>query len=380
MISKLVLITLSQSVYHLQFAKNLNLECYQDQANNLIIKKPASPGYENAPTVILQAHMDMVCEKNADVVHDFKKDPIHILRDGDRIHADGTTLGADDATGVAFAMCVLEDESIVHPNLEVILTTDEEAGMSGIQALDFSKIQGRVIINLDCSDEGIVVGCAGSAVVRFDLKEERETVNADEETVKLRVQGLKGGHSGLDITKERGNANVLLTRILASAEDRTGTKLVTITGGLQNNAICREAEAAVTIAKDKKAELQDLVQEWQKILKKEFKISDPDVKVVLDEAEKAETRFTAEGSAKIIDFMMSLDSGVIAMNMEVPGVAETSGNVGTIVTDNDTVTVRVCYRSGLNSKKEYTIEKSQTSRENGTCRICGRIQFFRVGV
>ena len=347
------------SDYIYNFAKNLNLECYQDQANNLIIKKPASPGYENAPTVILQAHMDMVCEKNADVVHDFKKDPIHILRDGDRIHADGTTLGADDATGVAFAMCVLEDESIVHPNLEVILTTDEEAGMSGIQALDFSKIQGRVIINLDCSDEGIVVGCAGSAVVRFDLKEERETVNADEETVKLRVQGLKGGHSGLDITKERGNANVLLTRILASAEDRTGTKLVTITGGLQNNAICREAEAAVTIAKDKKAELQDLVQEWQKILKKEFKISDPDVKVVLDEAEKAETRFTAEGSAKIIDFMMSLDSGVIAMNMEVPGVAETSGNVGTIVTDNDTVTVRVCYRSGLNSKKEYTIEKSK---------------------
>ena len=347
------------SDYIYNFAKNLNLECYQDQANNLIIKKPASPGYENAPTVILQAHMDMVCEKNADVVHDFKKDPIHILRDGDRIHADGTTLGADDATGVAFAMCVLEDESIVHPNLEVILTTDEEAGMSGIQALDFSKIQGRVIINLDCSDEGIVVGCAGSAVVRFDLKEERETVNADEETVKLRVQGLKGGHSGLDITKERGNANVLLTRILASAEDRTGTKLVTITGGLQNNAICREAEAAVTIAKEKKAELQDLVQEWQKILKKEFKISDPDVKVVLDEAEKAETRFTAEGSAKIIDFMMSLDSGVIAMNMEVPGVAETSGNVGTIVTDNDTVTVRVCYRSGLNSKKEYTIEKSR---------------------
>lgn len=135
----------------------------------------------------------------------------------------------------------------------------------------------------------------------------------------------------------------------------------------------------VTIAKDKKAELQDLVQEWQKILKKEFKISDPDVKVVLDEAEKAETRFTAEGSAKIIDFMMSLDSGVIAMNMEVPGVAETSGNVGTIVTDNDTVTVRVCYRSGLNSKKEYTIEKSQTSRENGTCRICGRIQFLPSG-
>lgn len=352
------------SDYIYNFAKNLNLECYQDQANNLIIKKPASPGYENAPTVILQAHMDMVCEKNADVVHDFKKDPIHILRDGDRIHADGTTLGADDATGVAFAMCVLEDESIVHPNLEVILTTDEEAGMSGIQALDFSKIQGRVIINLDCSDEGIVVGCAGSAVVRFDLKEERETVNADEETVKLRVQGLKGGHSGLDITKERGNANVLLTRILASAEDRTGTKLVTITGGLQNNAICREAEAAVTIAKDKKAELQDLVQEWQKILKKEFKISDPDVKVVLDEAEKAETRFTAEGSAKIIDFMMSLDSGVIAMNMEVPGVAETSGNVGTIVTDNDTVTVRVCYRSGLNSKKEYTIEKSRCKLSN----------------
>ena len=115
------------SDYIYNFAKNLNLECYQDQANNLIIKKPASPGYENAPTVILQAHMDMVCEKNADVVHDFKKDPIHILRDGDRIHADGTTLGADDATGVAFAMCVLEDESIVHPNLEVILTTDEEA-------------------------------------------------------------------------------------------------------------------------------------------------------------------------------------------------------------------------------------------------------------
>ena len=191
------------SDYIYTFCKKLGLETYQDKTNNLIIKKPATSGYENAPTVVLQAHLDMVCEKNADTVHDFKKDPIRIMRDGDRIYADGTTLGADNATGLAFAMCVLESKEIPHPALEVVFTADEEAGMSGIKALDFSRIKGRVILNLDCSDEGIVVGCAGSSVVRMKLKAARGPLKDSMVCMKLKIRGLKGGHSGLDITKER---------------------------------------------------------------------------------------------------------------------------------------------------------------------------------
>ena len=347
------------SDYIYTFCKELGLETYQDKTNNLIIKKPATSGYENAPTVVLQAHLDMVCEKNADTVHDFKKDPIRIMRDGDRIYADGTTLGADNATGLAFAMCVLESKEIPHPALEVVFTADEEAGMSGIKALDFSRIKGRVILNLDCSDEGIVVGCAGSSVVRMKLKAARGPLKDSMVCMKLKIRGLKGGHSGLDITKERGNANVIITRILVDAENELGAQLSWISGGLQTNAICREAEAVVAVEEKKRNEWKVLIERWENILKKEFKVSDPEVTVISEEVGNADDCFDQAGTERVLDFLMNIDSGLIAMNMEVPGVAETSGNVGTISTEGEEITVRVNYRSGLESKKRYIVEKNR---------------------
>ena len=347
------------SDYICRFCEDRGLEVWQDEAYNLIIKKDATPGYENAPTVILQAHLDMVCEKNAGTDHDFTKDPIPVLRDGDRIYADGTTLGADDGTGVAFAMAVLEADDIPHPRLEVVLTADEEAGMSGIKAIDFSKITGRVIINLDCSDQGIVVGCAGSAVIRLELPVEREAVPGNWECGELQIRGLKGGHSGLDITKERGNANVLLARILSSLAETCRVRVGGFRGGLQTNAICREAEAKIAFPAERRGEVETCLEEWERILKKEFKISDPDVRVVLAEPAEGWGMLTLESQEKLLDAMLNIDCGVIAMNAEVPGVPETSGNIGVVTTESGNVVIRTLYRSCYDSKKQYVVDRNR---------------------
>ena len=345
------------SDYIYKFCTDRGFDTYQDEANNLIIKKPATPGYEKAPITILQAHMDMVCEKNADKIHDFKKDPIPVVRDGDRIHADGTTLGADDGTGVAFALCVLESKDIPHPALEVVLTTDEEAGMSGIKALDFSRIQGRVVVNLDCSDEGIVVGCAGCTSIRMELNLDKEVLPEGYELGELKIRGLSGGHSGLDITKERGNANVLLARILSSLGSETEILLGAVSGGLQTNAICREAQAVIAFPSDRKQKVLELVEKWDQIFKNEFKASDPDVRVSLENGSVQEKVFTKESTQRYLDLVLNIDGGVIAMNAEVPGVPETSGNIGVISTEENRIIVRVLYRSCYDSKKSYVLDK-----------------------
>ncbi len=354
------------SDYICRFCKDRELWVLQDEAYNLIIRKPATPGYEKAPVVVLQAHLDMVCEKNGDKVHDFEKDPITVLRDGDRIYGDGTTLGADDATGVAFAMCVLEAEGLSHPALEVVLTADEEAGMSGIKALDFDQLQGRVIINLDCSDEGIVVGCAGSAVVRMSLELERETVPGNWESGTVKIRGLKGGHSGLDITKERGNANVLLARLLSGLACTCRVRLGSFDGGLQTNAICREAEAKIAFPADSRDTLLQCIMDWENIFRKEFKISDPDVQVLMEDTAEPWGVYTEEGAERLLDTLLNIDCGVMAMNVEVPGVPETSGNIGVVTSARSGVVIRTLYRSCLDSKKQYAIDKNRR-----LARLCG---------
>lgn len=347
------------SDYIYQFCKERGIEIWQDTSNNLIAKKPATPGYENAPIVILQAHLDMVCEKNAGTVHDFTKDPLSVRRDKDRIYAEGTTLGADDATGVAFAMCVLESSGIPHPRLEVVLTADEEAGMSGIRALDFSRLEGRVIVNLDCSDEGIVVGCAGVTCIRNELEMKQEKVSDSLEWATIKIRGLKGGHSGLDITKERGNANLLLARLLSSLDREIGIRLAAIDGGLQTNAICREAEAVVAFFPENKAKIKEKLQWWQTILFREFRVSDPGIRIEMDEEEPHRKAFTKQEAERLLDFLLNLDCGVIAMNVEVPGVPETSANIGVVCTRGSRVIIRTLYRSCFDSKKQYIIDKNQ---------------------
>lgn len=347
------------------FCRSLGLSVFQDKAHNLIINKPASEGCESLPTVILQAHLDMVCEKNGATIHNFLKDPIRVMRDGDRIFADGTTLGADDATGLAFAMCVLESKDIRHPPLEVVLTADEEAGMGGIKALDFGKLSGRIVINLDCSDEGIVVGCSGVAEAQITLFVERESLARGWKRETLSVFGLRGGHSGLDIAKERGNANVLIARLLSDLKERYDIRLCGIEGGGHTNAITREAAATIAMREEAAADVALALDVWRETFKKELKISDPAVSVTLTDGALGLAPLTAKDTARVLDTLALLPSGVIAMNLEVPGLPETSGNIGSVSTKENRVEIRSLYRSALDSKKRLLLDR---------CALIARLQ------
>lgn len=348
------------SDYVRDFCLGLGLPTYQDAAHNLIVKKPATPGYENAPTCVLQAHLDMVCEKNASSNHDFLKDPIRVLRDGDRIHADGTTLGADDGTGVAFAMAVLESNTLKHPAIEVVLTADEEAGMTGIMNLDFSRIDGRVIINLDCSDEGIVVGCAGTVTVQLRQLMERAPL-PDSRCLRMEIRGFKGGHSGLDITKERGNANQIAARVLAELQKEAPVRLLSIQGGLQSNAITRENTLAFAVPAESAAGIRERFEKIAAAVCKEHKISDPEARLELLDAECPAFAFTPESTDKLISLLLLVPSGILHMNMEVPSLPEISGNIGIVNSDDRSVSLTLLYRTCYNSRKQEVLD------------MCGRV-------
>jgi dipeptidase D len=233
---------ISEFLYN--WAKEKNLEVSQDKALNILIKKKASKGYENSPTVILQGHMDMVCEKNMDTQHDFSKDPLQLRIVDDYIYATGTTLGADNGIAVAFAMAILDSDDIVHPPLEVLITTDEENGMTGVENLDTKNINGKILINLDSEDEGIfTAGCAGGGRVKLMIPVEYKAPNYSN-FYKLSIKGLKGGHSGVDIDKERGNSIKLLGRVLYNLKDEI--EISSIIGGSKDNAIPRESQAIIS--------------------------------------------------------------------------------------------------------------------------------------
>ncbi len=237
------------SDYFVSFAKERNLEVIQDKALNVIIKKPGTSGFENAPTVILQGHMDMVCEKNFDTVHDFLQDPIRLVVDEDYISAVGTTLGADNGIAVAYCLALLDASNISHPPVEIVITTDEEAGMTGAIALDASDLEGKYLINLDSEEEGeFLVSCAGGLKAFISIPATWE--EAEGVTLKVMVKGLKGGHSGSEIDKNRGNSNRILGRILYALKTEIDLKIVDIFGGSKDNAIPREAYAHIVVKED----------------------------------------------------------------------------------------------------------------------------------
>lgn len=311
---------LSDFIY--EYFRKLGFSVTQDQHWNLIIRKSATAGYEQAPAVILEAHLDMVCEKEADSGHDFDRDPIRVLRDGDRLYADGTTLGADNATGVAFALSILESETAVHPALEVVLTTGEEAGLTGVKRLDFSSLKGRVVMNLDCSDEGIVVGCAGASVVRLELAGEFERSRREQQFYGLRVSGLLGGHCGLHIGLGRGNANVILGRVLAAASRTGGFCLVRVEGGTQNGAICREAKAVFVVEQGDMTAVEQAVAECARELKHELADVDPGLEIKLEKIPKQTAVLSQEDSAAYVSLINLLPSGVLEMERDDEGEAK----------------------------------------------------------
>lgn len=336
------------SDYLVNFAKNLGLEVIQDKALNVIIKKPASKGYENAPTVIIQGHLDMVCEKNKDTIHDFLKDPIELVVKGDKIYANGTTLGADDGIAVAYAMALLEDNTIEHPALEVLMTTDEETGMTGAMALSKEDISGKILINIDTEEEGyLLVSCAGGIRTKSSVKLEKEEVK-NEKIYTISIRGLKGGHSGTEINKWRGNSNKLLGRILMDIYNSMEVSLISVDGGSKNNAIPREADGIIAIKEEDKDALVNLIEKWDTTFKKELETQDKDVKVILSEVtDKITTKFTKETTEKVIKLLYLYPNGVNTMSVNIEDLTESSTNLGIVKTNEDSVEFDSAVRSSV---------------------------------
>lgn len=325
--------------YIKKFAGENQLEYAQDEAGNVVIYKKAHPGYENYPGVVLQGHTDMVCEKNRDTTHDFEKDPLQLIREGKFVRANGTTLGADNGIGVCAALAVLEDENIEHGAIEALFTIDEETGLTGAFNLDSKLLHHRIMLNMDSEEDAAVyVGCAGGKDTVGYFKKEKETVQSGSKAYKIEISGLKGGHSGLDINLGLANAIRLLSRVLKDLIENNDFRLSQIQGGSKRNAIPREAQATAVFAGDSSSLLNNTAEKWNKVLKDEFGAVEPNLNLVVEEAELPKEQFSAVLTRTIVDAIFIMPHGVISMSQSIPGLVETSTNLATVVdTENDIV-------------------------------------------
>lgn len=340
------------SDYIVNFARERNLFYIQDAANNVYIRKPATMGKEHSPGVILQGHLDMVNEKNNDTIHDFICDPIDICVDGDFIKARGTTLGADNGIAVAYTLAALDADDIPHGPLEAVFTTDEEVGMNGATAFDTSVLQGSYFLNMDSEEEGeFIVGCCGGMRATIHLPIVWETVS-DSIPVSITVKGLLGGHSGSDISLQRPNANKLMGRVLCAMEEKYQFRIASINGGLMDNAISRENETVVMIRKENLEELQQLIQEMEKTFLKEFVYSDKGISLqAVPLQEKVDKAFTRELTGKIITVLTLIPYGVATMSLAIPGLVESSSNIGIVKTKEKEILFSSAVRSNIASRK-----------------------------
>lgn len=351
------------SNYIVNFAKERNLECYQDEHYNVIIKKSASNGSESKKPVMLQGHMDMVCEKIAALEHDFTKDPLKLIVKDDVLTADGTTLGADNGIAVALMLAILDDNSIKHPPLECVITTGEEVGLLGAVALDKSKITARTMINLDSEDEGVAtVSCAGG----FSFNAEKNILVVEEEgyTLNINISGLLGGHSGLDINKERHNANILMARIVSKLIKETECKLVSFNGGTKDNAITRECVAKVMYySKEEVEKAQKRIKDITSVLYNEVKPYEPDFSVITNI--KNEKCFTSnfDDAMSFINAIKLMPNGVRFRNINMGGFVVSSANVAITDFENGKCKLIVSARSSVASIQEETKEILYTVSE-----------------
>ncbi len=337
------------------YGRKLGLETVVDEIGNVIIRKPASPGYENHPGVILQGHMDMVPQKNGDKVFDFEKDPIcaYVEDNKEWVTADGTTLGADNGIGVATAMAILADKSVVHPPLEAFFTVDEETGMYGAQALEGGVLKGSTLLNLDSETEGeLYIGCAGGVdtTARFDFAP--VAVEEGDIALKVTIKGLKGGHSGCDIHLQRANANKLLFRFLKDAVANHEARLASVEGGSLRNAIPREAEAVITIPKDGKEEMMQLVRDYEDLFITEYNGVEDNLQFTAEETACPKEEMPEDVQDFLIHAITICPHGVYRMIPEMPDVVETSNNLSTIAMEGNSVKVLCLTRSSVESRKE----------------------------
>lgn len=340
--------------YITDWAISENLDVRQDDVGNLLIKKPATKGMENRKGVVLQAHIDMVPQKNENTVHDFTKDPIRPYIDGEWVTAEGTTLGADNGIGMATCLAVLAAKDIAHGPLEVLLTIDEEAGMTGAFGLKSGWLEGDILLNTDSEQEGeIYMGCAGGvdAAINFELVREAIPENYVGQT--LQIKGLKGGHSGCDIHTGRANANKLLGRFLAGHADELGIKLIAIRGGTLRNAIPREAFAEVTLPHTNQDKLAATFSQFEQILKGELGAVETDLSLHVAPHKIEKLAFSADTQSRIIATLNACPNGVIRMSDDIHGVVETSLNLGVIETTQDQLKMLCLIRSLSESGRSY---------------------------
>ena len=335
------------------FGAKHNLETKVDEAGNVLIKKPATPGKENLQTVVLQSHIDMVCEKNNDVQHDFLTDPIETEIDGEWLKAKGTTLGADNGIGVATELAILADDSIEHGPLECLFTVDEETGLTGAFALQEGFMSGDILLNLDSEDEGeIFIGCAGGidSVAEFTYKEVK--VPAGYFFFKVEVKGLKGGHSGVDIHLGRANANKLMFRFLKEAVRDYGARLSSVDGGSLRNAIPREAFAVITIPGDNVEALWELVSDYQEMYRYEYKGIEHNINFTAEMTDMPATLIPEEIQDDLINAIEGCQNGVISMLVDFPGTVESSTNLAIVKSSNEMIEIQILVRSSSESRKE----------------------------
>jgi len=315
------------------FAAAHHIECVADEAMNVIMRVPATPGYENHEGVILQAHMDMVCEKNGDVQHDFMTDPIQTYVDGEWLKAKGTTLGADNGIGISMALAAITDPNLQHPAIECLFTVDEETGLTGAMKLQDGMLQSKRLINLDSEDDGqIFIGCAGGidTLAKMHYKGDRLEVTGDKLAVRLSVSGLMGGHSGDDINKGRANANQFIVWFLARIWPQTEIQLASINGGNLRNAIAREAEAVIAIPMAYKEQIRIEWNHFVAQMEGVFGEVEKDMRLELDTCDMPEIFVPAEKAYRLIMALCECPHGMIAMSQEMPGLVETSTNLASI--------------------------------------------------
>lgn len=339
------------------YGKSLGLETLQDNIGNVLIRKPASPGLENHPGVILQGHMDMVPQKNNDIDFDFTTDPIRACVDGEWVTAQGTTLGADNGIGVATAMAVLEDKSLVHPPLEVLVTVDEETGMYGAFDLQPAWLQGKILLNLDSEAEGeLYVGCAGGVDTTVTFGYFPVPVPEGDTALRITLTGLKGGHSGCDINLQRANANKLMFRFLKKAVAEYDARIASVQGGTLRNAIPREAEAILTVPKDGVDDIINLVEDYEDLFIREYEGVENGIRFYAEPTERPAQLIPEEIQDAIIHSITACPDGVYRMIPEMPDVVETSNNLAMITTSDKEVVISCLTRSSVESRKEEVQE------------------------
>ena len=340
------------SDYLVDFAKAHGLTYYQDELNNVVIIKEASKGYENAEPVIIQGHMDMVCEKEKGCDIDFEKEGLRLYVEGDFVKAKDTTLGGDDGIAVAYALAILDSDELAHPRLEVVITVDEEIGMLGAIDIVLSMLKGHTMLNLDSDEEGhFLTSCAGGMSMITELPVKR--VSQSGLKMLLTVTGLEGGHSGSEIHKEHGNANILMGRLLKQIMDITPFGIISMDGGLKDNAIPRECNCEILLPEESADAVMQVAETLDQAFKNEFCVSDAKVEVLCKKEEVCETKMLDYTSVhKVIFYLRTVPNGVQHMSMMMPGLVETSLNLGILNLKDDMFETVTSVRSSVSTRKE----------------------------